>query len=80
MGSFNTVILRCPGCGDNVRFQSKAGSCAMKTRGLFSSEPADLVAAAATEHVCESCGDRFGVSVVVNAREFPLPNDAEEQD
>ena len=29
MGCFDSLIVPCPGCGDSVEFQSKAGDCSL---------------------------------------------------
>lgn len=31
MGCYDSVWVRCPGCGEKVEFQSKAGACLLRS-------------------------------------------------
>lgn len=31
MGCFDSVYVKCPGCGEEIEFQSKAGDCLLQT-------------------------------------------------
>lgn len=39
MGMFDSVIARCPKCGEKVEFQSKAGMCLLKEYNMNSVPP-----------------------------------------
>lgn len=39
MGMFDSVIARCPKCGKDVEFQSKAGECSLKRYSTASVPP-----------------------------------------
>lgn len=69
MGMFDTVRVPCPNCGEREDFQSKSGSCCLRTYDLENC-PADILAdvnrhAPAT---CAHCGTVFAVELTVAAR------------
>jgi uncharacterized Zn finger protein len=56
MGSFDSVVARCPNCNEEVEFQSKAGRCNMR---IFNPGEVPYGIAAdldRTEERCRSCG------------------------
>lgn len=56
MGMFDSVWLRCPQCGAEVEFQSKAGHCALSDYTIANAPPgvaADIIGDSAA---CTSCG------------------------
>lgn len=60
MGCFDTVLVPCPTCGENAKFQSKGGACRMRT---FTLETApDDVMTDVNRHApytCACCGTMF---------------------
>jgi hypothetical protein len=64
MGMYDTVLVRCPQCGTPAGFQSKSGSCSLKTYTL--DEAPDDVLSDVNRHApahCEKCGALFGVEI-----------------
>lgn len=56
MGMFDSVIARCPQCGEAVEFQSKAGDCQLLE---YSSQavPAEIAVSLDGCHAtCHACG------------------------
>ena len=65
MGLYDTVMVTCPQCATVTDFQSKSGSCKLKTYTL--DEAPDDVLLDINRHspaTCEKCGMRFGVKIV----------------
>lgn len=60
MGMFDTVIIKCPACGETFWAQSKGGDCCLDTFNL-NDAPAEVLADA-NRHApfqCEECGCMF---------------------
>lgn len=68
MGSFDTVIVRCPKCGHGNKEQSKSGKCNFDT---YTNPPAD-VACGIHGNIsdCKECGAMYHVDVQVMVRTF----------
>ena len=57
MGMFDRVWARCPKCGAQVEFQSKAGECSLINYS-FDSVPVEIAAdlSGKEQRACDSCG------------------------
>jgi hypothetical protein len=66
MGMFDTVVVRCPSCGDPAYFQSKAGDCVLASLSLDNASPDVLADLAGDQHTCD-CGETFRIVVQINA-------------
>ena len=56
MGMFDSVYVKCTGCGYNVEFQSKAGNCALQEFSLEDA-PADIQRSLIGRlEKCDHCG------------------------
>lgn len=64
MGMFDTVVARCPACGANVEFQTKAGPCELK-RYAHINVPADIAASLNGEVKTCSCGEVLRIQAAV---------------
>ena len=61
MGMFDSVLARCPECGGNVEYQSKAGACLLKD---YTTDAVPLnIAASINEDIesCDSCGETWKI-------------------
>lgn len=63
MGCFDTVIVPCPECGNDVECQSKGGSCSLQVFSLHDA-PLDVMSDVNRHapHLCTKCGHTFSVS------------------
>lgn len=54
MGMFDSVMVQCPGCGEKVEFQSKAGTCLLE---IYEDHVPPEIAADlhGKTRVCEGC-------------------------
>ena len=57
MGMFDSVIARCPKCGGEVEFQSKAGPCELKRYRADDVPPANAESIAGDVSTCRACGN-----------------------
>jgi DNA-directed RNA polymerase subunit RPC12/RpoP len=57
MGIYDTVVVRCPKCGAEVEFQSKAGPCSLNVYSMYEAPPEVQVDISGRPQVCE-CGHR----------------------
>ncbi len=55
MGMFDSVDVKCPACGGNVEFQSKAGDCCLFSYTLETAPDVIIADLADQEERCE-CG------------------------
>lgn len=53
MGCYDSIVFKCPACGNEIAAQSKGGACSMMTYGL-NDVPAD-VASDANRHAPYLC-------------------------
>lgn len=64
MGMYDSVLFRCPYCGEMTEVQSKAGQCDLSCYS-DASVPAgiadDLIG---TTAACDTCGKEFGITDV----------------
>jgi endogenous inhibitor of DNA gyrase (YacG/DUF329 family) len=58
MGMFDSVIVRCPKCGTEVEFQSKAGECRLNNYAPESAPPAVLVDTVGQTATCPTCATK----------------------
>ncbi len=77
MGMFNTVLIPCPQCGKNVKYQSKAGSCSLKIGHIAASEPADA-AECIGNHDCPNCMSVFEVRLTCIPQIIPIIHEDDE--
>ena len=70
MGCYDTVLVRCPVCGDMGYFQSKGGECTMTDYPL-ENVPPDVLSDVNrhSPHECGCCGTFYEVGLVPSARE-----------
>lgn len=59
MGCFNTVLIDCPHCGEEIEEQSKSGSCLMESYKLDSAKAPDLMAVSNVPIECYHCGGKL---------------------
>jgi uncharacterized Zn finger protein len=66
MGMFDTVHIRCPECGTDVEFQSKAGDCTLADYYPLQDEtPAVIITdLAGRSSPCEKCGTIITLELV----------------
>lgn len=62
MGMFDSVMIRCPKCGEQVEFQSKAGPCNLER---YDQTCVPIEVAKSIEGDSESCGGCGHVLTVV---------------
>ena len=67
MGTFDSVLARCPECGAEVEFQSKAGECRLR-RYHASSVPMEIAADIDGTSVRCECGEFVTLSTGGNNR------------
>jgi hypothetical protein len=59
MGMFDSVIVCCPKCGENLEFQSKAGPCCLRTYTI-NEVPTEIAADIdGDSEYCSICEDYF---------------------
>lgn len=56
MGMFDTVVARCPECGQELEFQSKAGPCDLKRYKSTSVPPEIACSLSGDTMSCSKCG------------------------
>ena len=61
MGMFDRVMVRCPRCGEDVEFQSKAGECYMNRYTPTDAPPAVLADTIGDKQACRGCGAGSGI-------------------
>jgi len=69
MGCPDTVIVRCPKCGEESYFQSKGGACLLRTFTL--ADCPDDVLSDVNRHApntCEKCGTVFEVALLADGK------------
>jgi hypothetical protein len=64
MGMFDTVMVRCPRCGEKSEFQSKSGKCLLNVYELDDC-PKDVLADVNRHapNICEYCETVFAVDL-----------------
>lgn len=84
MGSYDTVIVECPKCGEVVEFQSKAGDCMFNNyslRSTLTQAPATVLADISNQ--AEKCSKghtvRIHVTVIATPYTSPLEDQAEQE-
>lgn len=55
MGVFNRILVTCPACGAEVEFQTKSGSCQMKSYPISSVPPREVEGILGESVIC-NCG------------------------
>lgn len=60
MGMFDSVFVRCPKCGGDVEFQSKAGPCELR-RYSADSVPPEIAESITGDVSSCSCGERLKI-------------------
>lgn len=84
MGMFDTIIIECPECGNEIECQSKSGDCTLKRlslrRACAKGDEALFDINRHAPHVCNKCGKAWEVQVkmmavaeVVRASEYIEP-------
>lgn len=68
MGMFDTVLVPCPKCGEEMEFQSKSGPCQLEEYKL-GAVPAEILAGASIHTETCSCGAR--VKLVLQCMAVP---------
>lgn len=63
MGLFDSVFVKCPKCGSDVEFQSKAGNCTLKSFNAAQVPAAIASDLAGDTSECE-CGAVFSIHTV----------------
>lgn len=61
MGMFDSVFARCPNCGKQIEFQSKAGECDLSEYNIRE-VPVEIAADLNhkwNKETCEYCGDSY---------------------
>ena len=56
MGMFDSVIVNCPNCGNEIEFQSKAGECRLKEYKISSVPITIAESIKDTIESCRNCG------------------------
>ena len=62
MGMFDSVIARCPKCGSEVEFQSKAGECQLRRYSINSVPPEIAQSLVGDIETC-GCGEMLKLAV-----------------
>lgn len=62
MGMFDSVYANCPNCGKSLEFQSKSGSCLLRTYDVKSVPLCVVSGCNGDEQQCE-CGSLVKISV-----------------
>jgi hypothetical protein len=62
MGMFDSVFARCPKCGEEVEFQSKAGACDLKRYSMHSVPPEIAQTLIGDTQRC-TCGEMLTLTV-----------------
>jgi len=68
MGCFNTLIVKCPNCGDELEFQTKSGTCTGEAFDKYA-PITEIVGAVGKTEKCE-CGAT--VEIVDVERQFRI--------
>lgn len=73
MGLYDSVIFRCPGCGEEIEFQSKSGRCELSRFDADDVYVPMAIAADLHENtaVCAGCGELLRARYVV-APDVPM--------
>lgn len=67
MGMYDTVIIKCWQCGEEIQLQSKSGDCILKVYKLEET-PADVLGDIIGETGnCPNCGAIYKVNVRISA-------------
>lgn len=67
MGMFDRVWSKCPNCGNNIEFQSKAGDCSLHDYNL-DTVPATVLGDLDGEiEICTNCDASVRISVHTSA-------------
>lgn len=67
MGLYDIVLLKCPNCGQENRFQTKSGPCEM--REYLAEDAPSNVLMDINRHApieCQSCGQNYGAKIECN--------------
>jgi transcription elongation factor Elf1 len=75
MGSFDTVNIKCPWCGETHGEQIKSGPCDFITRDLESAPSVLKVGVSNYPIECDNCGEKFQVKVQSIARVYKCKAD-----
>ncbi len=63
MGMFDTIMVKCPKCGEEHEFQSKSGECILDVYTLDNC-PDDVMADVNRHSPCDcDCGEKFKVDI-----------------
>lgn len=89
MGYFDTIVIECPDCGNEIECQSKSGDCTLKRMSLSKAcakgDEALFDINRHAPHVCDKCGKKWAVKVkmmamatVVRASDYEEEDDEED--
>lgn len=71
MGMFDTIVIECPNCGNEIECQSKSGDCTLKRMSLgMACEKGDEALFDINRHaphVCDKCAREWVVKVKMMA-------------
>ena len=65
MGAYNTILVPCPKCGDEVEFQTKSGSCDYQSYKLNLAPIEDVTGIKGEIEECPNCRSRVTVDIQV---------------
>ncbi len=68
MGMFDSLIVQCPHCNNNVEFQSKAGECCLTDYNINDCPPNILGDLNDQFEYCKNCGKIVFIRVETIAR------------
>lgn len=71
MGMFDTIVIECPNCGNEIECQSKSGDCTLKRmslgRACEKGDEALFDINRHAPHVCDKCAREWVVKVKMMA-------------
>ena len=57
MGMFDSLLVNCPQCGNQIEFQSKAGECSLAEYSIFNVPPEVALDCSKDVEICSKCGE-----------------------
>jgi len=72
MGLFDSVMVPCPACSEEVEFQSKSGECSL-CKYTLANTPANVLSGInlTSPSLCEGCGTWFSIDADATPKAVP---------
>ena len=68
MGVYNTILVPCPECGNEVEFQTKSGDCSLTTYSILCAPYEEVKGIMGRNNYCRECNTE--VTIGRDPRDF----------